>query len=213
MTVKVDGTKGLLQNYDYLVPTTGFTYTFTTANGVILNPAATLATGTVVMPASPVDGMTVTISSTKDITTFTVSGSSGQTVSNAITTLLAGGSVTYLYRSANTTWFPFSDASNQPVLDLAKSISIGWGQTWQDVTSSRAASTTYQNTTGKPISFAVAAAGYNRGALQVSTDGVNWVSVGTASDFSSAGSGSSAIVPNTNYYRFTAGFSYWSELR
>ena len=54
MTAVLSGTNGLLQAYDYQVPTTGFSYTF--AAGVqtlILNPAATLATGTITMPARP----------------------------------------------------------------------------------------------------------------------------------------------------------------
>jgi hypothetical protein len=33
--------------------------------------------------------------------------------------------------------------------------SLGWGQTWQDVTGSRAAGTTYTNSTGKPIFVSV----------------------------------------------------------
>ena len=47
MTVKIDGSNGLLQNYDYQTPLTGFTYTFTTYNTLFMVPAGTLATGTV----------------------------------------------------------------------------------------------------------------------------------------------------------------------
>lgn len=213
MTVKVDGTKGLLQNYDYLVPTTGFSYTFTTANGVILNPAATLATGTVTMPSSPVDGMTVSISTTKEITALTISGASGQTVSNAVTTLLAGGCVTYLYRAANTTWFPFSDASTTPVVDLAKSISLGWGQTWQDMSGSRSGgSVAYQNTTGKPIMVVVGDSG-GGGNLQASVDNSTWVGIGGADTSSGSFSSVGGVIPNNYYYRYTGGFNGWSELR
>lgn len=212
MTVKVDGTKGLLQNYDYLVPTTGFSYTFTAANGVILNPAATLATGTVTMPSAPVDGMTVSISTTKEITALTISGASGQTVSNAVTSLLAGGCVTYLYRAANTTWFPFSDASNTPVLDLAKSISLGWGQTWQDVTSSRATNTTYTNNTGKPIFVAIQSYSANGSNSRATVGGV----VLPGSSFASTDGSPyvSFIVPNGQTYSFSAPYiNYWAELR
>jgi hypothetical protein len=44
---------------------------------------------------------------------------------------------------------------------LAAMSSLGYGQTWQDVTASRALSTTYYNTTGKPIfvSLSVTSAG------------------------------------------------------
>ncbi len=38
---------------------------------------------------------------------------------------------------------------------LAAMSSLGYGQTWQDVTGSRAVNTTYYNTTGKPITVAI----------------------------------------------------------
>ena len=106
MTTKVDGTNGVLQAYDYQVLATGFTYTF--ASGVtnlIANPAGTLATGTITMPASPVDGMTITFSSSQAITALTVSANTGQSIVSAVTTLAAGGGAKYLYRSTNTTWY------------------------------------------------------------------------------------------------------------
>lgn len=220
MTVKVDGTKGLLQNYDYLVATTGFSYTFTTANGLVLNPAGTIATGTVTMPASAVDGMTVTISSTKQITALTVNGSSGQTISNPVTTLLAGSAITYLYRADNATWFPFADASATPI-ELAKSISIGWSQTWQNVTSSRSSGTTYTNSTGKPIMVNAFSNQIDSGfSLTAVVDGVT---VG----FGGGGGGGDArrtgfvafIVPNGSTYsvNYTNGATgstlQWAELR
>ena len=88
MTAVISGTNGLLQAYDYQTPTTGFTYTFTpssTGTVLVMNPAGTLATGTITMPASPSDGMTVTFSSTKAITALTVSANTGQTINNAVT--------------------------------------------------------------------------------------------------------------------------------
>ena len=106
MVAKVDGTNGLLQSYDYQTPTTGFSYTF--AAGVqtlIMNPAGTLATGTITMPASPADGMTIRFSSSQIITALTVSANTGQSIVSAVTTLLAGGGAAYIYRLANTTWY------------------------------------------------------------------------------------------------------------
>ena len=108
MTVIINGTTGTLQNYDYLVPTTGFTYTFSTYNTLIMNPAGTLATGTITMPASPSDGMIVTFSSSQQITALTVSANTGQTINNALTLFGAGQAQSYVYRSASTAWFPFS---------------------------------------------------------------------------------------------------------
>ena len=66
---KLDGTNGLIQQYDYQVLTTGFSYTFAAGTQVlVINPAGTLATGTITMPAAPADGMTITFSSTQTIT-------------------------------------------------------------------------------------------------------------------------------------------------
>lgn len=106
MALKLDGTNGVLQSYDYQVLTTGFSYTF--ASGIqtlIANPAGTLATGTITMPASPGDGMVVTFSSSQQITALTVSANTGQSIVNAVTTLSAGGGAKYIYRLASTTWF------------------------------------------------------------------------------------------------------------
>lgn len=107
MTVKLDGTNGLIQNYDYQAPTTGFSYTFTSANVLVMNPAGTLATGTITMPASPVDGMTVTLSSTQQITALTVNANSGQSIVGGGTVVLsANNALAYIYRSTGTTWYP-----------------------------------------------------------------------------------------------------------
>ena len=59
---------------------------------------------------------------------------------------------------------------------LAALSSLGYGQTWQDVTASRAAGTVYYNTTGKPISWmlvcsAVNGAGIAIGGAQVIPNG------------------------------------------
>jgi hypothetical protein len=102
---------GGVQNYDYQVSTTGFSYTF--AAGVqtlIMNPAGTLATGTITMPAAPADGMVVTFSTTQQITALTVNANTGQTINNALTKILAGQSMSYVYRSASTAWFVFNTA-------------------------------------------------------------------------------------------------------
>ena len=102
----IDGTNGLIQAYDYQTPTTGFSYTF--ASGVqtlVMNPAGTLATRTITMPAAPADGMTVRFSSSQIITALTVSANSGQSIVAAVTSLVLGGSAQYIYRATNTTWY------------------------------------------------------------------------------------------------------------
>ena len=106
MTISINGTNGLIQAYDYQVLTTGFSYTFAAGTQVlVINPAGTLATGTITMPAAPSDGMTITVSSTQQITTLTMSGN-GNSINNSVTLLPAKGSVTYVYRATGTTWWP-----------------------------------------------------------------------------------------------------------
>lgn len=106
MSVNISGSNGVLRSLDYQTPVTLFTYTIiANSQGVILNPAGVLAVGTVTMPASPSDGMTVTITTTQTITSLTLLGNTGQTVSNAITTLSGGTAVSYYYRLSNTTWY------------------------------------------------------------------------------------------------------------
>jgi hypothetical protein len=107
MTAKIDGTNGVLQQYDYQVLTTAFSYTFAAGTTVlVINPAGTLATGTITMPAAPADGMTISFSSTKQITALTLSGNTGQTVVSAATLLPANQATTYVYRLSNTSWYP-----------------------------------------------------------------------------------------------------------
>jgi hypothetical protein len=107
MTAKLDGTNGLLQAYDYQTPTTGFSYTFAAGTQTLfMVPAATLATGTITMPASPADGMMITFSSSQQITALTLQGNTGQSISSAVTFLPAKTAAAYVYRLSNTTWYP-----------------------------------------------------------------------------------------------------------
>jgi len=106
MTTKIDGNSGVLQSYEYQAATTGFSYTFPVGiTTLILNPAGTLATGTITMPAAPADGMTVAFSSSQIITALTVSANAGQSIVSAVTTLAAGGGAKYIYRATGTTWY------------------------------------------------------------------------------------------------------------
>jgi hypothetical protein len=117
MTIKVDGTNGVLQAYDYQVLTTGFSYTFAAGVQVLLAvPAGTLATGTVTMPSTPADGMNITITSTQEITALTVNANTGQSiVGGGAVSLAANGSRTFVYRLANTTWYAQMGA---PAVDI-----------------------------------------------------------------------------------------------
>jgi len=90
---------------------------------------------------------------------------------------------------------------------------IGVGQTWQDLTGSRSAATSYQNTTGKPITVAVGNTGAGSfGELDVSTDNVNWITVGNLHP--NTGMSAMAVVPHNHYYRLTNwNGTFWAELR
>lgn len=86
---------------------------------------------------------------------------------------------------------------------------LGVGQTWQDVSASRVAGTTYTNTTGRPIFVSILS--------QVNTNTtivVNGVNVSAANPGASNRSGMSAIVPSGGTYS-TASYQAgnWAELR
>ena len=114
MTTKIDGNNGVLQSYDYQVLTTGFSYTFATGTTtLIINPAGTLATGTITMPGSPADGMVVTIESTQQVTAVTVQGNTGQSLVGAASQLIANQPLSYIYRLSNTTWYPMAGGAGR----------------------------------------------------------------------------------------------------
>jgi hypothetical protein len=84
---------------------------------------------------------------------------------------------------------------------------LGVGQTWQDMTAARlGANTVYRNISGRPIQLAIR----TTGILTVSTDNVNWVTLGSGHDDGQHW----AIIPHGYYYRVSGGTpSIWSELR
>lgn len=92
---------------------------------------------------------------------------------------------------------------------------IGIGQTWQNVTGSRAADTNYTNSTGKPIMVNITA--YKIGSSPATTCFVDGVQVayidGTGSTSYGYHSTSSFIVPNGSVYQVAYDFIYWAELR
>ena len=106
MTTKIDGNNGVLQSYDYQVLTTGFSYTFATGiTTLLIEPAGTLATGTITMPASPADGMVVTFSSTQQITALTVAANTGQSIKGNSVQAIPNQPLSWVYRLTNTTWY------------------------------------------------------------------------------------------------------------
>jgi hypothetical protein len=93
-------------NHTYNVPVTGFDLTINNnVRELILNPAGTLATGTITMPGSPQNGRKVRIMSSQEVTALTLSPNTGQTILGAITIIPANGFVEYSYRKSIDTWF------------------------------------------------------------------------------------------------------------
>lgn len=89
---------------NFQTPMTGFNITH--PGGILyLTPAGTLASGTIVMPASPLNNQQVQVYTTEEVTALTVSPNSGQMITGQPTTLLANTSFTMVYRSSDTTWY------------------------------------------------------------------------------------------------------------
>jgi hypothetical protein len=91
----------------YATPVTGFSITATPvalvpSQTLILNPAGTLAAGTIIFPSGVSDGYKLTISTSQTITALTLSGA---TISNAVTTLAAGAVVSYIWVAQANSWF------------------------------------------------------------------------------------------------------------
>ncbi|PHS02792.1 MAG: hypothetical protein COA78_20325 [Blastopirellula sp.] len=92
----------------------------------------------------------------------------------------------------------------------------GWGQTWQDMSGSRAASTAYQNTTGSPISVSVWASTGTGRNFSVSTDNITYVPVGRLTGTGVVEQMGSFVIPDQHYYKIdgaVTSINGWAELR
>ena len=118
----------------------------------------------------------------------------------------------------NTTATPFMTHSNGTTVGLARADSIvGVGQSWQDVTGSRAASTNYTNSTSKAISVSVTPGDSLRNELIIVVGGVEVSRMAIASgSVHQAIASVTAIVPPGSTYIVSIGsgaISKWVELR
>jgi hypothetical protein len=136
------------------------------------------------------------------------SGGTGSTTLTANNVLLGNGTSALqtiapstsgnLLTSNGTTW-----ASTAPV-------SIGVGQTWQDVTASRAVNTTYTNTTGKPIFWHV---DINSSNVTPTIAGVAFQTTASVNNNTNT-SAINLIVPvGATYSTAGGGITFWIELR
>lgn len=91
-----------LEQYSYQIPLTGFTITPPNYTALLyLNPAGTLATGTLTMAAAPSDGQKFCVEDTQTQTAITVSANTGQTMLTSI----GLGAVTALTANTRYCWF------------------------------------------------------------------------------------------------------------
>lgn len=99
MTAQLYGTRSVQ------TPTTGFTQA--PAHGVtqlVLNPAGTLATGTVTFPPTPGDNQPFELVTTQTITTLTLNTSDGSTIDSAPTTITAAAALQYRFIASLGIW-------------------------------------------------------------------------------------------------------------
>lgn len=91
--------------FTYTVPLTGFTLTFANSqSNMILNPAGTLATGTLTTAANPSNGQRECVLSTQTQTALTWAANTGQTIVNPPTALVANTPVCMTYVSTLSAW-------------------------------------------------------------------------------------------------------------
>ena len=108
----------------------------------------------------------------------------------------------------------FDDSSSQTT--SFNNISLGFGpyQTWQNVTSSRAGSTTYTNSTTRPIFVMISNSPSGSNQLDVQISGTNTVNFSIPYSGSSGAPGACFVVPNGSSYRIgSSPFASWFELR
>lgn len=107
-TLLTEANGGFMTQYS-APSSTGFSVTITpTTEGgsvhLLLTPAAGYAAGTIVLPATPVDGQEVLVNCTQAVTTLTVSGN-GSTVTGAPTTLAANAFFRLRYDGTFEGWY------------------------------------------------------------------------------------------------------------
>jgi len=134
------------------------------------------------------------------------SATNASTALTVSTTVASGATGTTQATSDNTTKIATTA--------FVKNASFGWGQTWQDVTSSRAYGVTYTNSTGKPIAVQVQNTGAANNAVRITVDGLGLANYGSGGG-DIVFDGATAIVPPGSTYSATGtgALAGWYELR
>lgn len=101
------GMVGAMANYQYVVPVTAFSITPSSQITLLfLNPAGTLATGTITFPATPSDGGNFCVYDTQTQTAVTMTANTGQSIAGiAVTAFVANTQYCWKYISKTTTWY------------------------------------------------------------------------------------------------------------
>ncbi len=152
-----------------------------------------------------------------DFTIVTATGSSftinyGSSVTSAGTCVTTRYGIIALASSADV--LAGTNTTRAVSSSTVKNVLLGVDQTWQDVTSSRAAGTTYTNSTGKPIQVFISMGTSAGGSYTITIGGLSLG--GSMSVPNNIGSSTSFIVPNNTTYVLTlssATLSKWTELR
>lgn len=165
--------------------------------------------GTLTLPASPLAGDAITVYAV-GTGNCTIQRNGAQTIyaqgQSAVTSIVlnTGASVTVIYDGS--AWVQASGNN-----------SLGYGQTWQNVTASRSQGVTYTNTSGRPIALGiyVIGAASSNALVTATVGGVAMEILATVATAYNAASGS-VIVPPGQTYRldFSSVSSFkWFELR
>ena len=220
-TTLTTGTPVVVQNAAQLSLTIASTDSFGLVTAAGNQRIAILAinnSGTMELAASALYGG-VSLDETGVITTATAVTTSTGIKAAAVRTGVAYKVVGFVDATFTTAvgWGSLVTVQGQGGQALAAMSSLGYGQTWQNVTGSRAASTTYYNNTGRAIFIATSpqiASTNSWAILTVNGIAINGSHVRNSGDVSFV----SAIVPPGGSYALTAvagvvTVSAWNELR
>ena len=166
-------------------PNTASVITLSSAGGVFYGPYPS---------AFGISGVSTLALQASNATFFTVQSDGGNWIVTEIQ-VVAPGTSGNVMTSNGTYWISSAAAAN----------GLGYGQTWTNVSGSRAANTTYTNSTGKPIFVYMEAGGSS-----------SWVNInGIQTQTFPAFSAITLVIPNGNTYAIQTVNSsvFWLELR
>ncbi len=199
--------------------TTGTTATLSVTNNSLGLPATgSLESQLVLQERLTSGGNTATIVPTNPMAasrTYTLPDASGNFVldSTLATTSVAGA--VELATSAETQ--AGTDTARAVTPAAFSASSLGYGQTWQDLTASRALATNYTNSTGRPIQVLARVTCVSGAQNITATVGGVAVVVAMTAPTANAGAVGSFIVPNGAVYQVsstgTPTLQSWAELR